>query len=164
MDLREEFRSPEWRYEPCRSRNSTSSDLDHQNFTGKGSRSLSCHSGQEPGCVSVHTPRLNLKTVHHLSGKRNFRAAYYPGSAVTIAHRTSQVYSERERWSIKMGKACGVLKNHVTCLRLQTEVCGLVGKETWTQFKLKIRQEEVKDISSINEKLWMLHRDDTKVA
>lgn len=57
-----------------------------------------------------------------------------------------------------------MLKNHVTCLRLQTEVCGLVGKETWTQFKLKIRQEEVKDISSINEKLWMLHRDDTKVA
>lgn len=57
-----------------------------------------------------------------------------------------------------------MLKNHVTCLRLQTEVCGLVGKETWTQFKLKITQEEVKDISSINEKLWMLHRDDTKVA
>lgn len=63
---------------------------------------------------SVHTPRLNLKTVHHLFGKGNFRTAQYPGCGVVIAHRTSQIYSEREQWTIMTGKVCGVLKNHVT--------------------------------------------------
>lgn len=28
-------------------------------------------------------------------------------------------FPDLERWSIKTGKECGVLKNHVTCLRLK---------------------------------------------
>lgn len=66
----------------------------------------------------------------------------------------------------KDGKMCSLLKNHVNLDKAADRSVrfSVGGGGTWTQFKLKTRQVKIKHMSTIKEKLGMLHGNDTKVA